>query len=118
MRILVIDSDPQTVGLVEATAGSTHEVVSMASGFAALERIAIGRAFDIIFCELDLPDLSGKEIHKRLAESAPTTAAKLVFLVTDMKAHRPFLDGLRNHYLQRPFNAAGLRETIRAMALR
>jgi DNA-binding response OmpR family regulator len=118
MRILVIDSDPQTAGIVEGTAGNGNEVVAMTSGFAALERIAIGRPFDIIFCELDLPDLSGKEIHKRLAESAPMTASKLVFLVTDMKAHRPFLDGLRNHYLQRPFNAASLRETIRAIALR
>jgi CheY-like chemotaxis protein len=118
MRILVIDSDPQTASLVEATAGAGNEVVPMISGFAALERIAIGRAFDIIFCDLDLPDLSGKEIHKRLSESAPLTAAKLVFLVGDLKANRPFLDALKNHYLQRPFTAAGLRETIRAMSMR
>jgi two-component system NtrC family sensor kinase len=118
MRIMVIDSDPQTASLVEGTAGANNEVVAMTSGFAALERIAIGRAFDVIFCELDMPDLSGKEIHRRLAESAPLTAAKLVFLVTEMKPNRPFLDGLKNHYLQRPFNAASLRETLRAMSMR
>jgi two-component system NtrC family sensor kinase len=118
MRILVIDTDPQTASLVESTAGAGHEMVAMTSGFAALERIAIGRAFDIIFCDLDLPDLSGKELHKRLAETVPQTAAKVVFFVSDMKANRAFLDGLRNHYLQRPFTVASLRETIRAMSMR
>jgi CheY-like chemotaxis protein len=118
MRILVVDADPQTATLVEATLGQGHDVVSMASGFGALERIAIGRAFDVILCDMDLPDLSAREIHRRLSESVPQTAAKVVFLVTDMKSHRGFLDSLRNHYLQRPFNAANLRETIRALSMR
>jgi len=118
MRILVIDSDPQTTSVVEATLGREHEIVSTMSGFAAVERIAIGRAFDVILCDLEMPDLSGTEIHRRLLEAAPQTAAKIVFLVSDPKAHRAFLDALPNHHLPRPFSAAALRETVRAMAMR
>jgi len=118
MRIFVIDSDPQTSSVVEATFAREHEIVTTTSGFAAIERIAIGRAFDVILCDVEMPDLSGIELYRRLLESAPQTAAKVVFLVSDPKAHRQFLDGLQNHYLQRPVAAAALRETIRAMSLR
>jgi CheY-like chemotaxis protein len=118
VRILVIDSDPQTATVVENTFAREHEIVSTTSGFAAIERIAIGRAFDVILCDLEMPDLSGKEIHRRLLESAPQTAAKVVFMVSDPKAHRAFLDGVQNHSVPRPVQAASLRETVRAMSLR
>lgn len=118
MRILVIDSDPQTATVVESTFAKEHEVVSATSGFVAIERIAIGRAFDVILCDLDMPDLSGKEIHRRLLESAPQTASKMVFLVSDPKANKPFLDGIKNHFVARPVVPAALRETVRAMSLR
>ena len=118
MRIFVIDSDPQTASVVESTFAREHEIVTTTSGFAAIERIAIGRAFDVILCDLEMPDLSGKEIYRRLLESAPQTASKMVFMVSDPKAHKAFLDSLQNHYVQRPVAAATLRETIRAMSLR
>jgi CheY-like chemotaxis protein len=118
MRIFVIDSDPQTASVVENTFAREHEIVSTTSGFAAIERIAIGRAFDVIFCDVDMPDLSGREIYRRLLEAAPQTAAKVVFLVSDPKAHRAFLDGTKNHFVQRPVAAGPLRETVRAMSLR
>jgi CheY-like chemotaxis protein len=118
MRIFVIDSDPQTASVVESTFAREHEIVTTTSGFSAIERLAIGRAFDVILCDIEMPDLSGTEIYRRLLEAAPQTASKVVFLVSDPKAHRAFLDGVQNHFLQRPVAAAGLRETIRAMSLR
>jgi CheY-like chemotaxis protein len=118
MRILVIDSDPQTGTVVESVFGAEHEVVVASSAFAAVERIAIGRAFDVIFCDLEMPELSGKEIHRRLLESAPTAASKVVFVLNDPKANRSFLDSVTNHYVQRPVSAVALRETVRAMSLR
>jgi CheY-like chemotaxis protein len=118
VRILVIDSDPQTAGVVDGTLGREHEIVSTTSGFAAIERIAIGRAFDVILCDLDMPDLSGKEIHRRLLESAPQTAAKIVFLVSEPKAQKTFLEGVKNLFLARPVAPVALRETVRALSLR
>ncbi len=118
MRILVIDSDPQTTATVESTFRGEHEIVGMTSGFAAIERIAIGRAFDVILLDLDMPDLSGREIHKRLLEAAPHTAAKVVFLVSDPKANRAFLESVKNPFVTRPVAAGPLRETVRAVSLR
>ena len=118
MRLLVIDSDPQTAIVVEGVFAREHEVVVASSAFSAVERIAIGRAFDVILCVLEMPELSGREIHRRLLESAPDAASKMVFIVSDPKAQRAFLDSVTNHYLQRPVVALSLRETVRAMSLR
>ncbi len=114
MRILVIESDPVTADVLEATFPSEHEVLVFDSGRAALERIAIGRPFDAVFCEVDPPDMTAKEIWERLADGSPRTAERLVFLVGEPRANRAFLEKPPKRYLTRPVTAAALRDAILA----
>jgi CheY-like chemotaxis protein len=116
MRILVIESDPVTADVLESTFPNEHEVVVLGSGRAALERIAIGRAFDLVFCEVDPPDMTAKEVFTRLEEGSPRTAQRLVFLVGELKPHRAFLERPAKRYLTRPITAAALRDAILAIA--
>lgn len=115
MRILVIESDPVTADIVENTFPSEHEVVVLGSGRAALERIAIGRPFDAVFCEVDPPDLSAREIYRRLEDGSPRTAQRVIFVVGEMKPHRAFLDKPPKRYLLRPITEAALRDAILAI---
>jgi len=116
MRILVIESDPVTADVLEATFPNEHEVVVFGSGQAALERIAIGRAFDAVFCEVDPPDMTAKEVFERLEEGSPRTAERVIFLVSELKAHRAFLERPAKRYLTRPITAAALKDTLLALA--
>jgi CheY-like chemotaxis protein len=115
MRILVIESDPVTADIVETTFPSEHEVVVFGTGRAALERIAIGRPFDVVLCEVDPPDMTAKEVYERLEDGSPRTAQRVVFLVAELKPHRAFLEKPRKRYLMRPVTAAALREAIAAI---
>jgi two-component system NtrC family sensor kinase len=115
MRILVVESDPVTADVLENAFPKEHEVVVMGSGRAALERIAIGRPFDAVFCEVDPPDMTAKELWTRLTEGSPRTAQRLIFLVAELKTQRAFLEKPPKRYLTRPVTAAGLRDALAAL---
>lgn len=115
MRILVIESDPVTADVVDNTFPKEHEVVVFGSGRAALERVAIGRPFDVVFCEIDPPDMTAKEIFTRLEEGSPRTALRVIFIVGEVKANRAFLEKPPKRYLVRPISASGLRDALAAL---
>jgi len=114
MRILVIESDPVTADLIESALPNEHEVVVAMSGRAALERIAIGRAFDAVFCEIDPPDIKAKEIYERLEAGSPPTAMRVTFIVSEIKPNRAFLEKPPKRYVVRPVTASALRDALRA----
>ena len=115
MRILVIESDPVTADVVENTFPNEHDIVVFGSGRAALERIAIGRPFDAVFCEIDPPDMTAKEIYKRLEDGSPRTASRVIFVVAEVKPHRAFLEKPPKRFLTRPITASALRDAINAI---
>jgi CheY-like chemotaxis protein len=115
MRILVIESDPVTADILENTFPNEHELVIFGSGRAALERIAIGRPFDAVFCEIDPPDMTAKEIFARLEDGSPRTALRVIFVVAELKPHRAFLEKPPKRYLTRPISASALRDAIAAL---
>jgi CheY-like chemotaxis protein len=116
MRILVVESDPVTVDILEATFPDEHEVVGLATGLAALERIAIGRPFDVVFCEVDPPDMTAKAFYERLEDGSPRTAKRLVLMLSELKPHRAFLEKPPKRFLLRPITVSALREVLASVA--
>jgi DNA-binding response OmpR family regulator len=72
VRILVVDDEPETVGLIEITlkpAGFLIEKVF--SGEEAIERIR-SESFDLLLLDVMMPEVDGFEVIERLqAESTP-----------------------------------------------
>ena len=46
----------------------------------ALLRLDAGERFDLILCDLMMPEMSGMDLHRRLQQSAPDQAAKIRFM--------------------------------------
>jgi CheY-like chemotaxis protein len=46
----------------------------------ALQRITAGERFDIIVCDLMMPQMTGMDLHAALTRAAPDQAARMVFL--------------------------------------
>jgi CheY-like chemotaxis protein len=118
VRLLIIDADPAVASACERIFEGEHEVVQLDSGLVALELLAIGRAFDVILCDLDLPDLKGADLHARLVASAPRVAPKIVFMGDDPTPHQSFLDSLPNMFAKKPLGPRELRQLVRDAAMR
>jgi CheY-like chemotaxis protein len=77
-RILVIDDEPDVAAVVKdvlATAG--HEVDTAISGTDGLKMIEL-TAYDIVFTDLGMPDMSGWEVAEKINDQRPGLAVVLV----------------------------------------
>jgi signal transduction histidine kinase/DNA-binding response OmpR family regulator len=80
-RILLVGKDDENRASVRAAIQqlSTHEVVEAASGLSALERVA-REPFDLVLLEVQLPDLDGFEVCRRVRGKERTEDVPVVFL--------------------------------------
>jgi PAS domain S-box-containing protein len=113
-KILVVDDEVMVASAIERTLRREHDVTGVASGNLALEQIAAGNTFDVILCDLMMPQMTGMELHGRLVELAPEQARRIIFLSGGAftSAARSFLDNVPNQRIEKPFDAAQLRAIV------
>lgn len=76
--VLVVDDDPRvTATLRRLLTKKGFEVFEAGDGSAALE-ILQGRAFDVLFTDLDMPGIGGVELLRRVKRSHPQTQTVLM----------------------------------------
>jgi CheY-like chemotaxis protein len=113
-RVLVIDDDLLLLKTLTRILGSEFEIVAVPSAREAFARIAED-SFDVILCDLMMPEMTGMDLHAVLARAAPDEAEKMIFLTggTFTPRAQEFLDAVPNLRLDKPFDAKQLRAIIR-----
>jgi len=113
-RILVIDDEPMVTALVRRLLGGAHEVVAVGSGREALVLFEAGERFDVILCDLMMPEITGMDVHAELARKAPDQAQAMVLMTGGAFTERgkAFLSAFANPRLEKPFAPAELLELI------
>jgi two-component system, NtrC family, sensor kinase len=92
-RILVVDDDVELLGLLAELIVSEGQVAdTAASGRAALEKIATGE-YDLILCDIRMPELDGLEVYEELERRWPHLLNRFVFIAADAEAQRERLQG-------------------------
>lgn len=109
-RVLAIDDDPMVLAAIKRSL-KEHEVVSVDDGRKALALLAHDQAFDVILCDIMMPNLSGVELHEQMAAVAPLLRERMVFLTGGAftERARAFLERIPNRRLDKPFDLKELR---------
>jgi CheY-like chemotaxis protein len=113
-RILAIDDEPIVGTALKRVMGKDNEVVTETSARSALQRLRAGEHFDLILCDLMMPDMTGVDFYNELRSFAPERAADIVFMTGGAftpKA-RTFLDTVNNERLEKPFDMATLKNLV------
>jgi CheY-like chemotaxis protein len=115
-RILVIDDHPMIHRLIFRLLASDRVVVCD-SARDALGLLRDGEHFDVILCDLNMPDMSGLEFHRELTSLDPAAAARTLFLTGGPldEASALFAQELPERVLQKPLEVRRLREAIDAV---
>jgi len=117
--MLVVDDDPGTSGLLrEVFTQEGFQVENASSGAEALA-LASGTTFDIVLCDVQMPDLDGIEVLRRLRRVAPDSTVILVTAYGTIEtAIRALHEGAFD-YVRKPFKLDEVRLCVgRAMERR
>jgi CheY-like chemotaxis protein len=118
-RVLVVDDEALVARSVARILSRAHDVTTLTSSREALRRAEAGERWDLVLCDLMMPELTGMELARRLQEVAPDLSPRLIFLTggaftADAQA---FLEA-GHPYLEKPIDAAALRAHAEAAVRR
>ncbi len=108
-RILVIDDEAFVAYAIRRALERAHAVTvvsSAADGLAALS----SDPFDVILCDVMLPDVSGIDLYAQVAAERPDVARRMIFITGGAftARARDFLENVSNTCLDKPFDPHAL----------
>lgn len=114
-RVLVIDDEPMIGRVIQSALKSEHEVVVETRAADALGRLDAGESFDLILCDLTMPNITGPDVFAIVSKRWPDLVPRLVFMTggsfTD--STRAFVDTTSSTVLAKPFTVEELRKLAR-----
>ncbi len=116
-RLLVLDDDEQAAVALQRLLTPPHQVVTCGSARQALERLRAGETFDVILCDLMMPELSGMDFYEVLRAERPEQARRLIFVTAGgftPRAHA-FLERAGAPWLEKPVSIPALLAAIDAV---
>jgi PAS domain S-box-containing protein len=113
-RVLIVDDEGGIRKVMARVLGTDHDVVMAASGQAARAILEHDQCFDVILCDLMMPDMSGVDLHQWLAEAHPAVAERVVFLSGGAFTPKAasYVAGVRNRRIDKPFASADLKQLV------
>ena len=104
-RILVVEDEQPIANTLRELLAPVHEVVAATSGAEALAALDCGD-FDVVFCDLVMPGMSGVELYQRIRAERPALAPRVVFMTGGAFTERnaQFLSSVDNRRVEKPFS--------------
>jgi CheY-like chemotaxis protein len=113
-RVRVVDDEEPILHYMRATLTAWGHTVEVARDGREAYRRATTEPFDLIICDLRMPQLGGRELYDTLAREHPDLAARVIFATGDTVRGDTlqFLEGLGRPFLHKPFALAELRRVL------
>ena len=116
-RLLVIDDEDLVRNAIKRLLERQHDVVAVKSVDEAIQLIADGASFDLIFSDLMMPLKTGIDFFHELAALRPGEERRIVFVTGGAftESARAFLDSVPNVTVEKPFSPSRLRQLVDAL---
>jgi PAS domain S-box-containing protein len=114
-RLLVVDDERVILASFARLFQADFDVVVHADPREALRCVQDGPAFDLVFCDLTMPYLSGMELYDEVTLRRPELAPRFVFVSGDLSRDdiRAFLARIPNERIEKPFSLQAMRQLAR-----
>jgi CheY-like chemotaxis protein len=112
--VLVIDDEIMVATMIRRALGRDHEVVTLTDPIEALRQLEQGHTFDLILCDLMMPNATGMDVHAAVVKHDPALAERMVFITGGAftEQAREFMDTTANARIEKPIDATALRAFV------
>lgn len=112
-RVLVVDDEQLIVRSVTRTLMG-HDVVAVTCGQDAIALLNAGELFDVVLCDLMMPDMDGTQVYDAVKRSHPHMIDRFVFMTGGAYSDesRAFMADHVSRQLEKPFSAETIRECV------
>lgn len=114
-KLLIIDDESLLVETLGRALSSDHIVSTTTSPAEALRLIDKDQeAFDVILCDLMMPEMTGMDFYEQLKKRYPGSESRIVFMTggTFTSQAQQFLNEVPNVRLEKPFNLKEIRALL------
>jgi len=113
--VLIVDDDVLFTSSLRRLFSSEHEVTVCNDARDALARMVEGHRFDVILCDLMMPDMTGADLHAALRDLSVDLADQMIFITGGAfsPASQQFLERITNLCFEKPCDLRELRAAVR-----
>jgi two-component system, cell cycle sensor histidine kinase and response regulator CckA len=117
-RILAVDDEVLLLKAYRRMLADGHELVTALGGHEALRTLESDSGFDVVLCDLQMPEMSGMELHAAVRERFPALANRFVFVTGGAFSAdaRRFLEKAVSAVIQKPFRVEELLALVDSVA--
>jgi signal transduction histidine kinase/CheY-like chemotaxis protein len=112
--VLVVDDEHMIGRAIQRMLTPQYEVTVVTRARDALDRISQGSRYDLILCDLLMPEMTGMDLHDELVLTAPEQARAMVFVTGGAftPRAREFLSEMASRCIEKPFDTNTLRSVV------
>jgi signal transduction histidine kinase len=113
-RVLVVDDDRGVCEALHSALSSEHEVVAVQSSREAMQLVDDGQRFDLILCDVHMPEVSGIGLYQQIQAATPDLASRVIFMTagTFTQRGRDFLAAADRPLLEKPLDLSAVRALL------
>ena len=113
LNVLVVDDDAFVARAIRRLLRPKHTVTIANGGPQALECLEAD-SFDVVFCDVMMPTMTGMDLHQEVKRRYPEMADRFVFITGGpfTPEARELFDELTNPCIQKPFSPADLANVL------
>lgn len=113
-RILIIDDEPLLGQTLTFAFSGRHDIVLASSGREAIQRLAEDASYDLVLCDLMMPDVSGPKVFEAVERDHPELVARFAFMSGGAFTERAqeFLEHYSGRRIDKPFTIADVERLL------
>jgi DNA-binding response OmpR family regulator len=113
LRILIVDDEPDTLGLIQLTLNTAGYEVEMATGGQQALDLIFSNSYDVIILDIMMPDISGFDVLRKIRKDL-STHPPVIFLTakSGIEDQQIGIDLGAVSYLLKPITRGNLLDTI------
>lgn len=114
-RVLVVDDEPFVAKSIQMFLSDEHQLTVAASAAEALALLGEGATYDVILCDLMMPEQTGMGFYEHLQAHAPQWLERIIFITGGActAEARDFLARAEIVWLDKPLDPFALRALVR-----